>query len=148
MPGAETMLIRPTTEKDLEACAAIYASAFAAPPYGEAWKLRDAAEMLDDLLQKDPDTCWCAEIDGRVEGFAFCTVYGRFRATIEEFAVAPGMQGQGIGTALMKHVIKELQSRGVQTADLAANKYAPAYAFYKRFGFRQPRDYVLMSRRL
>ena len=142
------MQIRPATEADLPVCGAIYAAAFAAPPYGEAWDSLEAPEMLGTLLARDPRSCWCLTVDGHVEGFAFCSVYGRFRATLDEFAVAPGMQGRGYGTALMSTVLREIRQMGVATIDLVAHRSSPAFRFYRKFGFRQPLSYVLMSRRL
>jgi ribosomal protein S18 acetylase RimI-like enzyme len=140
------MEIRVIRDEDIPACGAIYASAFAAPPYREAWDAGQAAEMLSELLKKDPESCWCVEEDGELAGFAFCTVFGRFRATIQEFAVAPRFQRKGLGRALMKHVLEELERRSVRTVDLVVNRDAPAFALYRKFGFRQPDRYVLMAK--
>ena len=142
------MGIRLASEEDLAACGVIYASAFAGPPYDEEWAPSKASDMLAELLKKDPESCWCAEEDGQVMGFAFCTTFGRFRALIQEFAVRPKSQKSGIGTALMKHILAEFQHRGVQSAELVVNKHAPAFDFYRRFGFSTPTNYTLMIRML
>lgn len=142
------MLIRLASEEDLAACGVIYADAFTGPPYDEEWAPTKASAMLAELLAKDPESCWCAEDDGQVSGFAFCTTFGKFRALIQEFAVHPRIQKSGIGTALMKHILSEFQSRGIQSAELVVNKHAPAFDFYRRFGFSMPRNYTLMIRSL
>ena len=142
------MLIRLASEDDLAACGVIYADAFHGPPYDEDWAPAKASSMLAELLKKDPESCWCSEVDGQVAGFAFCTTFGKFRAFIQEFAVHPKVQKKGIGTALMKHILAEFQNRGIQSAELVVNKRAPAFDFYRRFGFRLPRNYTLMLRTL
>ncbi|MHB1191100.1 MAG: GNAT family N-acetyltransferase, partial [Armatimonadota bacterium] len=106
------MLIRHTHEEDLEECGRIYAACFNVPPYEGAWSARSAAEMLAGLLARDPENCWCA-VRERVIGFAFCTAFGTFRATVQEFAVEPGQQGRGLGTALLKYVLADFASKGI-----------------------------------
>lgn len=147
-PGDNLMRIRLIQETDLDACGRIYADAFSKPPYSEPADAEWAAGMLAGSLEKDPESCWGIEDDGRLVGFAFCTVFGELRATIQEFAVSPSVQGRGFGTALMKHAMGEFTRRGLQSVDLVANRHAPAYRFYERFGFYEPRYYRLMTRKL
>ena len=142
------MLIRLASEEDLAACGMIYADAFHGPPYDEDWAPTKAADMLAELLKKDPKSCWCADEDGEVVGFAFCTTFGKFRALIQEFAVHPRVQKQGVGTDLMRHILAEFQNRGVHSAELVVNRHAPAFEFYRKFGFHMPRNYTLMIRTL
>lgn len=142
------MIIRLATEEDLRTCGRIYAEAFAGPPYGEVWDEGYAASMLAELFKKDPESCWCVEEDGGILGFGFCTTYGRFRAIIQEFAVSPNMQKKGIGSRLMQHILAEFNARGIQTAELVVHRKAPALGLYRKFGFRLPRNYILMVKSL
>jgi len=142
------MIIRLVREEDLAACGRIYAEAFSAPPYRERWNMDDAAEMLAGLLARDPESCWCVEEGEQIIGFAFCTQFGKWRATIQEFAISPSHQRQGIGTSLMLHVLALFRARGVRSADLVVNRHAGAFGFYQKLGFHQPRDYTLMIRSL
>lgn len=141
-----SMTIRLIKEEDLTACGLLYAEAFAAPPYNGNWTTESAADMLAGLLEKDKEHCWCIERDGRIQGVAFCTVFGTFRGTIQEFAIGPQFQGKGLGTRLMKHILEEFRSEGIKNADLIANMDAPAFGFYKKFAFRKPYRYTVMAR--
>ncbi len=142
------MRIRLIQESDLGVCGRIYADAFSQPPYCEHPDPEWASNMLAGPLEKNPENCWGIEDDGRLVGFAFCNVFGSLRATIEEFAISPECQGGGFGTALMQYVLDQFSRRGIQSVDLVANRNAPAYGFYRSFGFYEPRNYVLMTRRL
>jgi ribosomal protein S18 acetylase RimI-like enzyme len=104
--------------------------------------------MLAGLLDRDPESCRLIEMNGLIAGFAFCTSYGSFRATIQEFAVSPEFQGRGLGTELMTHMIKEFHERGLKSVDLIVNTSAPAYRLYQHFGFIRPDPYAVMLRRL
>jgi ribosomal protein S18 acetylase RimI-like enzyme len=140
------MLIRLIDEQDIPACGRIYVKAFSGPPYREVWELEVSMEMLAGLLHRDPESCWCAEEAGEIVGFAFCTTYGTFRATIQEFAIAPEFQKKGFGNALMEHVLSEFRRRNIRIADLVVSQDAPAFRLYRKFGFRKPGKYVIMAR--
>jgi len=142
------MIIRLVREEDLLVCGDIYAKAFSQAPYFGVWTTETAANMLAGLLSRDPESCWCVENDSGILGFAFCTTYGSFRGTIQEFAIAPGSQKRGIGTLMMEHILTQFRSRGLQNVDLVANLDASAFKFYKKFGFQHPDRYVVMARPL
>lgn len=140
------MLIRMINANDIGRCGIIYVSAFSTPPYRDSWT-PDAAEiMLDGLYQRDPDNCWCAEEDGVIVGFVFCTVFGSFRATIQEIAVEPEYQCKGYGSALIEHALDCFKEMGITAVDLVANKNAPAYKMYRKMSFVEPNDYRIMIR--
>jgi len=142
------MIIRLVSEDDLPTCGKIYAEAFAAAPYYGEWTAESASEMLSGLLERDPLHCWILEKDGTVVGFAFCTTFGKFRGTIQEFAVAPNFQKHGYGSKLMEHILAQFKNEGIQNADLIANLDANAYRFYEKYGFRRPSRYTVMARPL
>ncbi len=55
---------------------------------------------------------------------------------IENIAVSPSHQGQGLGSALLRHAEKWAEKLGLQTLRLYTNqKFESNIAFYERFGF-------------
>lgn len=146
LKGSLPVDIRTLDENDIGRCGEIYVSAFSAPPYKDSWT-QDAAEvMLDGLFQRDPDNCWCAEIDEVIVGFIFCTVFGSFRATIQEIAIEPDYQRMGYGSALMEHALERFKEKGITAVDLVANRNAPAYRMYRKMSFAEPHEYRIMIR--
>lgn len=142
------VIIRLVTEGDIIECGRIYSDAFSRPPYKDKWTVDAAADMLSGLFDRDPDSCWCVEIDSKIVGFAFCTTFGDFRATVQEFAVSPKFQKHGIGTVLMEYILGQFKNNGLLAVDLVVNRNAPALNLYKKFGFMQPENYTLMIRKL
>lgn len=140
------MLIRLVREEDIPVCGEIYSAAFAEPPYREEWQPELAAEMLSGLMERDPDDCWCIEMDGEIAGFAFCTVFGKFRATIQELSIAPKFQKRGLGTALMDYALSRFKEKNIRTVDLVAKRDAPAFRMYRKFGFHRSDRYILMDK--
>lgn len=142
------MLIRLLEEEDIGVCGVIYSAAFSTAPYNDSWTPGAAEIMLEGLYERDPESCWCVEIDDEVVGFAFCTVFGSFRATIQEFAIASEYQKQGLGSALMEYILDRFRERGIAAVDLIANRNAPAYRLYRKFLFAEPENYRVMIRGL
>jgi aminoglycoside 6'-N-acetyltransferase I len=142
------VVIRLILKADLPVCGRIYADAFNVGPYFGTWTPETAAEMLSGLLDRNPESCWCIAETDAIVGFAFCTTYGVFRGTVQEFAIDPEFQRRGLGSRLMDHILAEFRLRGLQNVDLVTNVDAPAYNFYRKFNFRRPERYVVMAKPL
>lgn len=140
--------IRPLMAEDIPAAAALYRRAYEVPCYGGAWDQRTSERVIRDVLRLFPDQCFVGERDGILHGFILCSSLAGIRATIEEFAVAPEAQDQGVGSALLDHVLALYRKRGVSLIELVANREAPAYEFYRNRGFHENEAYRLMGREL
>ena len=146
-PSTGTVPIRPLLAADVPACARLYRRAYvSAPCYGGAWDEATAARIIRDVLRLFPHECFVAERDGVLQGFILCSSLADVRATIEEFAVAPECQAQGVGSALLDYVLDHYRRRGLTHIELIANRHAPAYGFYRKRGFAENRDYRLLGR--
>ncbi|GGJ82677.1 N-acetyltransferase [Alloalcanivorax dieselolei] len=54
-------------------------------------------------------------------------------------AVSPEVQGQGVGSALLRYVIDQCRSKGVRRIELGTGAFGYQLAFYQRLGFRVER---------
>jgi L-amino acid N-acyltransferase YncA len=112
------MLIRPATLADIPAITRIYAHAV---EYGTAsFELTapDEAEMarrMDKMLGVDFPYL-VAELDGRIAGYAYATLYRErpaYRKTVEDSVyIAPDMHRRGIGLALLNALVEAATARG------------------------------------
>ena len=122
-------------EADLNGILDVEAESFTNPWTREmyAWELQNRS-VCHILVVRTPD---CA-----VAGFcAFWLVFDEIH--INNLAMRPRFRGQGIGTALLHHVIAEAKDLGARRATLevrASND--PARRLYERLGF-----YVAATRR-
>jgi len=117
-----------------------------APVYGDAGPkaLRSALEMFVD--HPELGFVWVARRDAAVVGccvvcFAISTSRGGLVAKLDDVNVRPGLEGQGIGTAMLGALKDELRRVGVTRIDTATHLDNPgARRFYERHGFASLRE--------
>ncbi len=120
--------VRPMTHDDLDRVAAIEAATFPNP-----WPL----EALAYELEKNP---FCAsfvvEHAGEVAGYAFVwVIYDQ--AHLINIAVSGESRGQGLGEALLVHVLRHASGQGAAQVHLEVREgNAAAVGLYERYGFQ------------
>lgn len=127
------MLIRNLRDSDLDAALRINA---ATSPATVLWSRAMFAEALADA---SPGKVWVAEEQGCVVGFICYRVVLK-EVQVPNFAVDPGWQGKGIGSALLEDVWRNAVEAGAEEMTLEVRKSnAAALRFYQRHGFEQER---------
>ena len=137
-------LIRPMTEADLVPAERLSSAGFLeldrrmsrrswpepeprSEERGRAWVVRTR-----HFLATDPDGCWVAEDAGGMAGFA--TSYTReLMWVLATYAVRPGVQGQGIGKALLAAALHH--GRGCLRGMLSSSSDPRATRRYRQAGF-------------
>ena len=119
---------------------AIFIPEGAAPPPKEIIKQPELQVYITDFGKCDDDICFVAEVDGDIIGAVWVRImndYGHIDDETPSFAISLNKEyrGQGIGTALMRTMIKELKERGYQQASLAVQKANYAVNMYRSVGF-------------
>jgi len=104
--------------------------------YPEAFPDEDLLPLVRDLLQDTTvTTSIVGVIDSRIVGhviFTKCGVAGKrtSAALLGPLAVAPAWQGQGIGSAIVRAGLRQLEDRDVRLVCVLGDP-----AFYSRLGF-------------
>ena len=83
-------------------------------------------------LDLEPEGCFLAEHSGLPIGTACCCVFDDV-AWINLVLVDKAQRGQGVGSALLRHVVKYLEARGVASIRLDATPLGQP--IYEKFGF-------------
>ena len=86
------------------------------------------------------DNCLVAEEDGKIVGAVWTRImedYGHVDNFTPSFAISllPEYRGRGIGTELMKEMLKLLKEQGYEQASLAVQKANYAVKMYRKVGF-------------
>jgi [ribosomal protein S18]-alanine N-acetyltransferase len=148
-----TIALRPMTEADLDAVAALDQAVFGR----ESW----TRQMLVGELEQQPASRYylVAEDDGSIAGYAGLLGAG-WQGDVLTIAVASDRRGQGIGSALLEALLAEASRRGctevfleVRTDNRRAQKLYRRYNFAGigiRRGYYQPSgaDALVMRRTL
>lgn len=95
--------------------------------------------VMDFGKYKD-DICFVAEVNEKIAGAVWVREmndYGHIEDGVPSFAISlyKEYRGHGIGTALMKEMLKELKQRGYKKASLSVQKVNYAVKMYKKVGF-------------
>jgi len=128
-------LIRPLAETDLEAAAAILASAF---QRAGSW-----ASELRFYRSLQPDGYFGADQDGALAGMVGATSYSNF-AYVGMMGVHQQFQRQGLGLALMQHLLNWLDEQNIPQVQLDASPYGQP--LYEKLGF-VPEERVFVLQR-
>lgn len=137
----ESLSCRAASQADLPEVLRLYAQ----PDLdGKALVLAEAERLFERMAQCPDYTLHVAERNGQIVGtFALIVVqtlghWGTPSAIIEDVAVAPDCQGQGIGKLMMRHALQLCGEKGCYKAALSSNlRRKRAHAFYESLGFER-----------
>jgi phosphinothricin acetyltransferase len=139
------MRVRPATDTDAEALAAIYGH-HVLHGFGTFEEVPpDAADM--DQRRRAVEAYGLpylvAEDDGRVQGFAYAAPFrprAAYRYTLEDSVyIAPAAKGRGVGRAVLSAVIAECEKLGVRqlVAVIGDSQNAGSIGLHRALGFEQ-----------
>ena len=141
--------IRPAVIEHAEIYGKIYAEAFSGEPWNDAWKTSDAIIHVTELLESRQ--CYGLEylVDDQVAGFLLGTSmlfhYGR-TFEINDLAVAPAYQKQGIAGLLMERCLADLKAQGIAGIHLITAAEGNLPAFYEKYGFTREKKVILTGK--
>lgn len=95
---------------------------------------------LTDFGKRPADIGLVAEVDHKIAGAVWVRImndYGHVDEETPSFAISlyKEYRGFGIGTALMREMLRVLKEEGYKQASLAVQKENYAYRMYKKVGF-------------
>ena len=126
-PPSPGVTVRPAQPRDYAAIAETDTAAFSAP-----WQM--SAELMDLAIER-ADYLSVAEREGEIVGYQLSTPSHQ-GGHLARLAVRPGLQGQGIGGALLRELLEHYHQRGARemTVNTQDNNTA-SLRLYQRFGF-------------
>ncbi|WP_316608174.1 N-acetyltransferase [uncultured Ruminococcus sp.] len=143
-----TPVIRPMRMENLPRYGEIYAEAFAGEPWNDPWERKDAEIHIGELLESKQAYGLEYLTDGEVAGFILGTSmlfhYGR-TFEINDLAVAPVYQRQGIARRLLTHCIADVKAQGMVAIHLITAGKGALPKFYEDFGFGRETEVILMG---
>lgn len=139
-PMPTVIRLSPGESGDLDAVMEVMESAFD-PSFGEGWTRSQCSGILPlsgVLLTLAYDD------SGKAPGFSLLRTVAD-EAELLLLAVAPEVQGRGIGATLLRHFIDHARERGAHRLHLEVRDGNPAVGMYQAFGFqvegRRPKYY-------
>lgn len=140
--------IQKCTFEHLQEYGRIYAAAFSGAPWNDPWKAEDAIIHVKEILESPQAYGIECVMDGKVVGFLLGTSmlfhYGR-TFEINDLAVDPQYQGNGIAKKLMDRALEELKAMGIVGVHLITAADGWLKDFYGKYGFRREERVMLMG---
>lgn len=142
-------MIREIERADLVKCGEIYAEAFPEEHWGIDWTAENAKEYLTDFFEqkKFVGYVYVENDNDNVIGCIFSQIKrsgSKEEIYINEMAVKPNRQGQGIGKLLLEAVLDYSNKNGKAGVILYTSEYAPASKFYSKNGFEISQGTICM----
>lgn len=108
----------------------------------------DSKDGIDRFLQRNPDTCFVAEEDGKLAGVIIAGNDGR-RGYIYHTAIDPAQRRKGIASKLVDTALRALRELGIiKVALVVFDRNAAGNAFWENIGFTDRKDLVYRNKAL
>ncbi|MFN3948770.1 GNAT family N-acetyltransferase [Microbacterium sp.] len=99
----------------------------------------ESVHALDaDRLAAEGVTMWSAWVDDELAGIGACKDLDAERAELKSLRVVDAFLGQGIGRALVQHIVEDARERGIRSLWLetgSTEDFLPARRLYASEGF-------------
>lgn len=132
---------------------AIFIPEGAAPPPRTVLLSPPLRDYVAGFGSRRDDRALVAEAAGRVVGAVWVRCgagFGRVAEGVPELAAAldPACRGRGVGTRLLRAMLRLLADEGYPAVSLSVQKANPAVRLYRRLGFQvvreHPEEYVMV----
>ena len=106
----------------------------------------DSRDGIEKFLNRNPDTCFVAERDGKIVGVIMAGSDGR-RGYIYHTAVSSDQRRQGIASKLVDAVMTAFKNTGITKVNLVVfERNADGNAFWEKSGFTVREDLVYRNK--
>ncbi|MFJ4038337.1 GNAT family N-acetyltransferase [Microbacterium sp. NPDC090007] len=99
----------------------------------------ESVHALDaDRLAADGVTVWSAWVDDELAGIGACKDLDAHRAELKSMRVVEAHLGQGVGRAILRHIMEDARERGIRSLWLetgSTDDFLPARSLYASEGF-------------
>ena len=124
---------------------AIYIPEGITPPPFEIINQPELQVYIKGFGEQDGDICLVAECDSKIVGAVWVRImndYGHVSNDMPSLAISllPEYRGKGIGTALMKLMLKTISEQGYKGISLSVQKQNYAAKMYQKLGFKTIED--------
>ena len=127
----------------------VYINVFNVDPWNDGWTQHSATERLESFAKYPEFFGLSISLDGVTVGFGLGWAerwVNDWQYHLYEMCIAPELQGQGCGRALLAELEKQSKAKGQVAIFLQTGANVPARKFYEACGFRD-RGLIIMGKR-
>ncbi len=146
------MELKKLNENDIVEISELFLEVFSSEPWNDKWESFDAVLIyIQQLIQSKNSLALGFFKDDKIIGIALGYRFDWFSGNeffIKELCVSNKMQGQGIGSEFMFKIEEYLKEKDIKSIWLATDKSKKAFEYYKKNGFSEIENYILMGKNL
>ena len=146
MKGRFELSIRKAGKGDIKEISNIFREESSKKPYLQEHTEKTSLIKIKDLFRNGH--VYVIEVDKKVVGFSASNIrYGK-NAFIDEIWIKSAYHKKGIGKTLLGFVEDVYRKKGLKSIKLISDKKSGAFYFYKKLGYKEKSQYVLMVKKL
>ena len=139
------------TKEHIREIAEIYVDAFNSEPWNDEWTIKSASLRISQMINCEGFDGLVAYEDEKLIGMILGNheyYYDAIIFQIKEFCVDVKVKGSGIGTKLLDKFTVRLKSKGIDRIVLLTARSDRTEGFYKKHGFENFEDMVMMGKEI
>lgn len=139
--------LRPMGREDREACVELFLETFSQPPWNDAYSREQVTAFFDRYFADSYFLGYVLLEEGRLAGLCLGAKKPWLEGMeyyIDQFCIHPRRQGKGLGSRFLRLVEEDARRLGLNGLLLMTERGYPSYGFYRRNGFSELGDTVLL----
>lgn len=135
------------TKTHIDACADTFIKTYNQAPWNYQWNLEAATKYLNEYMSSANFVGFAIYHNDKIAGALLAhtkTWWTNDQLYIDELFIAPGMQKQGLGKALISHAEQFASDNDLKALVLMTHKFMPAMTFYENNDFIHAQPFILL----
>lgn len=146
------MIVKRIEEYMINDCVDLFMSTFSKEPWYDTYESKDQVEsFFRNHINNNYFLGYVAIIDNKIQGLSIGMkkpwIKG-FEYYIDEFCIDHSLQGKGIGSEFIKNIEMDIKKEGLNGIILNTEMDFPSFNFYKKNGFEDFKDLVIMGKNI
>lgn len=145
------MKFREMKKEDIKAIVEIYIKTFNSPPWNDKWTSETASKRLTQMMDCPGAYGILAYEEDLIIGMILGAeeqYYNGVMFNIKEFCVRNDIRSKGIGTRILNEFEIHLREKGISEIILLTARGDKTEGFYKKRGFLEHDEIIMMNREL
>ena len=145
------MQFKEMTDDALRDAAELFTKSFNSPPWNDQWSEEKAFRRLSAMAHAEKAYGLCMYDEGRLLGIVLGhreEYYDGTEFLLKEFAVDNESRGKGLGTIMMEELRNRLKAKNIRRIVLVTLDDRRTTSFYRKQGFEEDTNAVVMKTEL
>jgi len=146
----ENIVVTRMEENMIEESVDLFISTFSREPWNDVYESREQVrEFFKNHFTNNYFLGYVISVNGKIQGLSIGMKKPWIKGLeyyIDEFCIDYNLQGKGVGSKFIKEIEMDIRKEGLNGIILNTEKDFPSFQFYKKNGFEDFGDLVIMGK--